>query len=123
MWLFIPLIAYAAVILLSDAFHRPNLSPGMRVNTVVSLVGSIEESYKLLANKDATRFLLVGEIPTSTVRSGPPCFIFDSRGMLVCWTFDSGNDKKWNEVLQSARISAKKISLNDILGQVPKSDP
>jgi hypothetical protein len=58
------------------------------------------------------RLVWVGPIPTLTIRSGPPCYIFDRNGILVDWCPETGEGWRSDD-LKIAAFREKALSLDE----------
>jgi len=76
--------------------------------------------------KDGSLFYLVdGKYPPDyVVPSGPPVYAFDSKGSMVDWTQDCGDDSSWMrkwDALPSRKVSLEQV-LESIRGQAMRGD-
>src|SRR5207248_2663080 len=68
----------------------------------------------IVNQRGAQRLIWIGPIPRLTIRSGPPCYIFDEGGRLVDWCPETGEG--WpSDYLKTAAYQEHPISLDEAL--------
>ncbi|WP_406694075.1 hypothetical protein V5E97_23820 [Singulisphaera sp. Ch08] len=59
------------------------------------------------------RIVWIGPLPPYTIRSGPPCYVFDARGRLLGWSPQTGEGGRWDEWARAAYRS-KTLRLEEV---------
>lgn len=68
----------------------------------------------LVTQHGAQRLVWIGTIPRLTIRSGPPCYIFDERGRLVDWCPETGEGWPLDNLVTAA-YKLQPMSLDEAL--------
>lgn len=105
-WLTIALCTTAPVILYLFYENRINakLEPPKANCTLVELAKHVAPPNHLAEVKQngQQRLVWVGTVPRYTLRSGPPCYVFDQRGRLIDWVAETGEGSELDEIVIDA---------------------
>ncbi|HTU27044.1 MAG TPA: hypothetical protein VMF30_16675 [Pirellulales bacterium] len=112
----------AALVLLAfgylayENFYTGYLTPPSPHCTLAELAGCVPAPVRLafVTGQGATRLVWIGSIPRFAVRSGPPCYVFDTQGRLIDWRAETGEG--WSlDPLRIAAYDEPAISLDEAL--------
>jgi hypothetical protein len=110
------LLAAAMAFLANDYLATRRSRPPSRNCTLVELVERVPAPFRLaiVARSGEERLVWIGTIPRFTVRSGPPCYIFDRNGLMVDWCPEAGEG--WSsDYLEVAAFHEDPIPLSEAL--------
>jgi len=68
----------------------------------------------IIKNNNTQYLVWIGYVPSLTIRSGPPCYIFDERGKLVDWCSESGEGWPLQNLVDNA-FDTSPISLDEAI--------
>lgn len=115
----VPLIALAGVfvVFLLHEYHvSRRIEPPTADCTVVELARKVSPPQRVavVTQNGLERLVWIGHVPALTIRSGPPCYVFDERGRLIDWCSETGEGWR-SENLVAAAFEARPMSLEDAL--------
>jgi hypothetical protein len=62
------------------------------------------------------RLVWIGELPSFTIRSGPPCYVFATDGTLIDWTAETGEGSELDTIVLQA-FHAPAVTVEDAIEQ------
>lgn len=102
--------------------HVSNLliTPPDKNATLAECAGKLFPPWHLaiLVDGGVTRIVWIGTIPRFTIRSGPPCYIFNERCELIDWTSETGEGWPYDALCEQA-YAAPRQTIADALLKCP----
>lgn len=113
-WPALVLLAIALVFFTNEYIAYRRAKPPNANCTLAELVEAVPPPARLaiVPQHGVQRLVWIGPISWLTVRSGPPCYVFDERGQLVDWCPETGEG--WAlDYLKVAAYEEQSISLDE----------
>jgi hypothetical protein len=91
---------------------------------IQELVGKIPSPQRLarVADSRGSRIVWIGVVPRFTIRSGPPCYIFDDSCVLTDWTNEVGEGWRYDYLYHQA-FQEPPLSIEEALAICAKWHP
>lgn len=115
------LLCVATVYLVHDHRATTNATPPSKHCTLEDLLGKVPPPQRIvkLRDGDIPIIVCIGTVPPWTIRSGPPCYLFDESCRLVDWTPQTGERWRFDPLCRRA-WNEPAISIEQARGLCPK---
>jgi hypothetical protein len=121
-WFAVGLLALIVVFLSHEYVVHRTIKPPRANCTILELAEKVPDPVRLsvVSQDGLQRLVWIGPIPPLTIRSGPPCYVFDEHGQLVDWCSETGEG--WSlDYMTTASYERQSMSLDDALNWINMS--
>lgn len=115
-WLTVTILIVVIAYLAHDFASAARISPPPDGRNLGDLIRTLPPPNRLawVVDCGANRLVWIGQLPRFTIRSGPPCYLFDEQGRLIDWTAETGEGWTYDE-LANAAYRARPVSAEEAL--------
>lgn len=114
LWLVVALLVCVVLYLAHEYSANTRLMPPSAHATIVEVAEVVPAPIRiaLVSHNGMQRMVWIGQIPPLTIRSGPPCYVFDERGELIDWRPATGEGWQLDSLVTMA-FQNRPLSVED----------